>query len=463
MVFIRPVAADDLDPLLDLAGLAGVGLTTLPNDRDVLRKRILKSVRSFEQVADRPGGETYLFVMQDVDSGKVVGASGTVSKVGGFEPFYAYRIEKELLRSNPLGVRHEIASLHLVRDHDGPAEIGSLFLAPDYRKTDNGRFLQLVRFLFMAQRPSAFEPLVVSEMRGVIDAGGRSAFWDAVGRHFFQIDFPRADYLSVVNKKFIADLMPKHPIYVPLLPPAAQDVIGQVHEQSKPALKNLQAEGFGFSGMVDIFDAGACVSCARDEIRTVRECRTAVVTDVSDTPAATPTHMIATCGGPFLACVGPVSDAPAGVRIGSGCARVLNVGVGANVCYSPLRPAAACRRRVGPAVFRNGHRGRRMSDMPSHHFAGRWIDGEGPPFTSTDPATGDINWQGRAATDAEIDRAVAAARDAFAQWADVSPADRIAFVEAVAEQYRRLKPELARAVCARPANPGGKRRRKSTS
>ena len=74
----------------------------------------------------------------------------------------------------------------------------------------------------------------------------------------------------MVNKKFIADLMPRHPIYVTLLPAEAQRVIGQVHESSKPALKNLEAEGFRFNGMVDIFDAGPCVGCARDQIRTVR-------------------------------------------------------------------------------------------------------------------------------------------------------------------------------------------------
>ena len=76
-----------------------------------------------------------------------------------------------------------------------------------------------------------------------MDDHGRSPFWDALGKHFFDVDFPNADYLSLVNKKFIADLMPKHPIYIPLLPKDAQDVIGKVHEQTEPALKLLEAEG----------------------------------------------------------------------------------------------------------------------------------------------------------------------------------------------------------------------------
>ena len=339
MTFVRPAAPDDLDALYDLANLAGAGLTTLPKDRELLRKRILKSQRSIENIPDRPGGESYLLVMVDAEKSRVVGAGGIVTKVGGFEPFYGYRIENTLFRCDLLNIRKEIPVLHLVREHNGPAEIGSLFLHPDYRRTDNGRFLQLVRFLFMALHREAFEPLVVAEMRGIIDAQGRSAFWDAVGKHFFEIEFPEADHLSVVNKKFIADLMPTHPIYVPLLPPSAQQVIGKVHNESMPAMKNLLAEGFTFSGMVDIFDAGACVSCQRDEIRTIRLSRTAKVQAIGDDSPQSATYMIATTSGDFRACLGRVDRAGEAVTIERDCARLLGVEVGQSVGFSPLRAA----------------------------------------------------------------------------------------------------------------------------
>jgi arginine N-succinyltransferase len=339
MVVVRPVSITDLDQLLELANLAGVGLTTLPGDRELLKKRILKSQRSIENIPERPGGESFMFVMQDAQTQKIVGASGVVSKVGGFEPFYAYRIESQPLDSDFLNVHRQISVLHLVREHDGPAEVGSLFLSPDYRKKDYGRFLQLVRFLFIAEYPQAFEPQVVSELRGIIDHNGHSAFWDAVGRHFFGIAFPQADYLSVVNKKFIADLMPRHPIYIPLLPSEAQRVIGKVHESSKPALKNLEAEGFAFNNMVDIFDAGACVSCQRDDIRTVRHSKSAVVEKILDAPIESPPYMIgcftpafrATCGGVNLL----ETD---GIAIESTVASVLNVSVGSTIRYATLRP-----------------------------------------------------------------------------------------------------------------------------
>jgi arginine N-succinyltransferase len=338
MVLIRPVSIADLDQLIQLAEQAGVGLTTLPRDRDLLRRRILKSQRSIDNIPDKPGGESFLFIMQDVDSAKIVGASGVVSKVGGFEPFYAYRLESQPLDSDFLGIHKNISVLHLVRDHDGPAEVGSLFLSPEYRKKDYGRFLQLVRFLFIAEYAHAFEPVVVSELRGIIEPDGHSPFWDAVGQHFFEIDFPRADYLSVVNKKFIADLMPRHPIYVPLLPPEAQQVIGKVHESSKPALKNLEAEGFKFSGMVDIFDAGPCISCRRDEIRTVRRSRTSVVAGIVDDPIESPTSMIGNFVPSFRATIGPVKMLdPDSVCIESRTASLLGVSMGSSIRHAILR------------------------------------------------------------------------------------------------------------------------------
>jgi arginine N-succinyltransferase len=347
MVFIRPAAADDVEPLVELARGAGVGLTTLPSDRELLAKRVAKSLRSFQSIPERPGGESYLLVMEDSATGRVVGASGIVSKVGGFEPFYGFEIRHERHHSDVLGVSTEVPYLQLVSEHDGPCEIGSLYLHPDYRKRDNGRLLQLVRFLFAAEHRPAFEDLVVSELRGVIDPDGSSPFWDAVGRHFFDIDFPRADHLSVVNKRFIADLMPRHPIYIPLLPQPAQQVIGVAHTDSRPAMRNLGAEGFRFGGIVDIFDAGPCVSCKLDDVRTVRKSRVARVAQVGDAAvAADQPFMIGTRGQYFRAACGAVevhtgAESVTSVTIERAVAKVLNLDVGSEVRIAPLRPPAA--------------------------------------------------------------------------------------------------------------------------
>lgn len=270
MSVIRPVRTEDLPSLMALSRRAGFGLTTLPPDEDVLKRRIADSLRGFARMAEKPGGETYLLVLEG-ENGEVIGTAGMVSKVGGFEPFYTFKLETEVHASSSLHKRHEIPTLHLVKDHNGPSEIGSLFLSPDHRRGYLGRLLSLSRFLFMADHPGFFDHTVLAEMRGRIDAQGHSPFWEAIGRHFFQMEFPHADYLVMQDKRFLAELMPRHPIYVPLLPPDAQAVINQVHPDSAPALALLESEGFGRNGMVDIFEGGPVVACARDRIRTIRE------------------------------------------------------------------------------------------------------------------------------------------------------------------------------------------------
>jgi arginine N-succinyltransferase len=352
MVIVRPVIAADLEPLLELAHLAGAGLTTLPTDREILSRRIANSQRAFAAISDRPQGESYLLVMEDTDTRRVIGACGIVSKVGGYEPFYSYRIERERFESDAIGVRHEVPVLRLHLEHDGPCEIGSLFLHPDYRRGGNGRLLQLVRFLFIAEHPSAFESTVVSEIRGVSDADGNSPFWDAVGRHFFGIDFRRADYLSVVNKKFIAELMPRHPIYIPILPKSAQDVIGLPHEHSRQAVKNLQAEGFAYSEKVDIFDAGPVLTCRREDVRSVRDSARSTVVELADQEPAGEVQMIGTTGRDFRACKAALEKREGGgVRLARHVADALRINVGDSVRHVTLHaPALQQSAAEAPAV-----------------------------------------------------------------------------------------------------------------
>jgi len=342
MLVIRPVGAADLDGLLALAGQASFGLTTLPRDADWLAGRIRDSEEGFRRLGDgRPRGEAYLFVLADTATGRVVGTAGIVSKVGGFEPFYAYRIRTTVHESKMLGVRTEIGTLHLLREHDGPCEIVSMFLHPDLRGHGAGRPLSLSRFLFIAEHPTSFDDTVIAEMRGVLDDAGRSEFWDAVGRHFFAIDYPKADYLSLLNKRFIADLMPRHPIYIPLLPEAAQAVIGHVHPETAPALAILRGEGFEASGMVDIFEAGPIVRCPRDRLRLVRESVRGRVAAIIDRPATGGDFLAGTTGACFRACQTPLDTLPdGGVVLPAEAAAALAVGVGDTIRYGGLRSRA---------------------------------------------------------------------------------------------------------------------------
>ncbi|HEX4125721.1 MAG TPA: arginine N-succinyltransferase [Tepidisphaeraceae bacterium] len=338
MLVVRPAMLDDLDQVVALAARTGHGLTTLPRDPQILRRRIVESTRAFDKLADEhPHGETYLFVLEDLKNRKIVGTSGILSKVGGFEPFYAYRIEIAHHESKALGVKKDIPVLKLVADHNGPSEICSLFLLPELRHGGNGRLLSLMRFLFMAEFPTMFDQTVLAELRGVIDETGGAPFWESVGRHFFDVDFDKADYQSMVDKRFIADLMPVHPIYIPLLPRSAQEVIGQVHPHSRPALAILETEGFTFANMIDIFDGGPIVTCPLKNIRTVRESKSGKIGRVIAEEMSGGTHLVGNSNRLFRVCQSSLAELPDGtVMIPDRTAAMLGVRAGDTVRYLPM-------------------------------------------------------------------------------------------------------------------------------
>jgi arginine N-succinyltransferase len=160
----------------------------------------------------------------------------------------------------------------------------SLFLSPRHRASGAGGLLSRSRFMFIAQFRERFPQRICAELRGHFDAQGTSPFWRAVGSHFYQIDFNAADYLSSHGRKsFLAELMPRFPVYVDLLPQEAQECVGLTHDDTLPARKMLEAEGLRYENHVDIFDAGPVLECHIADLRTVRE---SVVVPVEITGAA---------------------------------------------------------------------------------------------------------------------------------------------------------------------------------
>lgn len=87
MVVVRPVKLEDLDRLMELAHIASFGLTSLPRDRDLLRKRIVESMRSFSKETEKPAGDLFLFVLEDLDVGMVVGTSALFQRWEVLNPF----------------------------------------------------------------------------------------------------------------------------------------------------------------------------------------------------------------------------------------------------------------------------------------------------------------------------------------------------------------------------------------
>ncbi len=275
-MIVRPVRSTDLPALIDLARSTGTGLTTLPANEARLTHRVGWAEKTFNGEVERADAD-YLFVLED-DHGKVVGISAVAGAVGLREPWYNYRVGLTVSASQELKIHREIPTLFLANDLTGNSELCSLFLHADHRTGLNGRLLSKARMLFIAEFRELFGNKVIAEMRGMSDENGRSPFWDSLGRHFFKMEFGQADYLTGVgNKAFIAELMPKFPLYTCFLSEAARAVIGRVHTDTEPALAMLKGEGFSYQGYVDIFDAGPAIEVETDKIRAVRDSQSLVL------------------------------------------------------------------------------------------------------------------------------------------------------------------------------------------
>ena len=81
-----------------------------------------------------------------------------------------------------------------------------------------------------------------------------------------------------------------------------------------------------------------------------------------------------------------------------------------------------------------------------HYINGKWQTSKGAEFTSLNPATGTVLWQGNEATAAEVDAAVQAARNAFIPWRDLSTDERWHFINRFIEEIKANEQALAQAI-----------------
>jgi arginine N-succinyltransferase len=336
MRFVRPAETRDLDGVVALAESLGSGMTTLPADRAVLGEKIERSVASFRGQLDRAQSQ-YLLVL-DAGDGTVQGTSALYSHVGSPYGFFSYKRLRLVQRSQAVDVSCNVEMLALANDYTGTTEVGTLAIHPSLKGTGAGRLLARARYMLVAIQPDLFAPLLMGEMRGWQDDSGENPFWNAVGARFFSMDFATADLLSATRgADFIAELLPKHPLYIELLPPEAREVIGKPHLNSMPARSMLRSEGFRYEGYVDVFDAGPQMHCDRDQIATVAQSRQArpVTLSVNAAPAAMP-HLI--CSEDLLgfrAVMAAAQVADGEIALAADAAQLLGADRGATVRWSP--------------------------------------------------------------------------------------------------------------------------------
>ncbi|MBY8820944.1 arginine N-succinyltransferase [Sphingomonas colocasiae] len=274
MLVVRPAGPADLEALMELAVLSGRGFTSLPEDEAVLSERLALSQQSFTG-AIAPAEAWYTLMLTDGETGAVAGVAGVRAGVGIGRPHFSFRIVTLAQHSLATKTRFDHQALVLVNECAGWTEVGSLFVRADRRSGGAGSLLARSRYMLIGADPLRFSHTVMSELRGWFDEDGRSPFWEGVSYKFYRIPFEQADHMVTASDgQFILDLAPRHPIYVELIDHGAAEAIGRVHRDGEPALALLEREGFERSGLVDIFDGGPTMTCARDSLATVRGSRT---------------------------------------------------------------------------------------------------------------------------------------------------------------------------------------------
>ena len=279
---IRPANMDDLQPIYEMAKRTGGGFTNLPPDRKALSAKLERSAAGFDRIGDDVADDLYLFVLQNTQTGDVRGTCQIFGNVGQKWPFYSYRIGALTQHSEELARTFRADILNLSTDLEGTTEVGGLFLHPGERAGGLGLLLARTRYLFIRNHRERFADRTIAELRGVIDEAGGSPFWDGVAGRFFGMSFQEADEFNAkFGNQFIADLMPKHPVYIAMLGESAKAVIGVPHPSGRAAMRMLENEGFAWENYVDIFDGGPTMTARTDHIRSVRDAQDIEITEIS--------------------------------------------------------------------------------------------------------------------------------------------------------------------------------------
>ena len=329
---VRSAGNDDFASIYEMAKLTGGGFTNLPPDRGALVDKIIRSQESFAADRSEPGDDMFLFVLENTETGQIRGTCQVFGMVGTDHAFYSYRISTLTQTSRALGKTFRAEMLSLTTDLEGSSEVGGLFLHPGERAGGLGLLLARSRYLFIKRHRERFNRRILAELRGVIDEAGGSPFWDAIAGRFFGMNFQEADQLNGTHgTQFIADLMPKTPVYTAMLPESARAVMGVPHPSGRAAMRMLEREGFAFESYIDIFDGGPTMIAQTDQVRSIRDARDVELVAVADEVEGPNMMLAAGRFGSFAAACSNVRMEPeGGATISRSAAAMLGIEPGDN-------------------------------------------------------------------------------------------------------------------------------------
>ena len=337
MEVVGPLAPRDIPALLALAEVASPGVHTLPRTPATAQSAVERTASALRARPDAPGDEIYMFVLED-DEGRMLGTASIAATAGAKGTFFAFRDDVLHQGSRDLGVSHSVHALSLSSALTACSQLSGFYLnrlhADAADSSAEAALLSRARLLFAAGAPERFAERFFASMPGITDAEGRSPFWEALGRKFFNMDFLEAERLieGARNRTLIVELMPHYPVYVPLLPTQAQAALGQVHPQGMTAYSMLRAEGFGFEEYTDIFDGGPILQAHRSAVRSIADSlRCTVVAGIDEEAVRRPFLVSNGRDESFRAVLVEAGIAEGEIALDEGARRALEVALGDHV------------------------------------------------------------------------------------------------------------------------------------
>jgi arginine N-succinyltransferase len=277
MYVVRPVEIADIAALEALAAVTMPGVHTLPRTRDKIAASVERSIASFAAQVDIPSEESYLFVLESVQTdpaqNTIVGTAAIFASAGSNGTYFSFRNDVIQQVSRDLNISHSVHALTLCSELTAYSQLSGFYVRNIEQAGAEAALLSRARLLFAVMAPHRFGDRFFVPLAGITDAAGQSPFWDALGRKFFQMDFLDAERVigGARNRTLIVELMPHYPVYVPLLPGDAQAAMGQIHPSGEPAFTMLTEEGFEADDYIDIFDGGPILQAHKNALRSFND------------------------------------------------------------------------------------------------------------------------------------------------------------------------------------------------
>jgi len=274
MLLVRDARRGDLRALAALA--AELNSVNLPDDPRALAEIVDHSARSFSGAIRKPLERSYVFVLEEPRTRRILGTSMLIAQHGTRESpctFFAVSEREHYSSTLDRHFRHKVLSIGY--HFDGPTEIGGLVVRPEDRggPLRPGKQLAFVRFLFVAMHRERFRETVLAELLPPLLPDGRSLFWESCGKRFTGLDYQDADKKSRANKEFIQQLFPAGELYATLFPPRVRRLLGAVGPQTLGVKHLLEKVGFRYVHRIDPFDGGPHYEAAVADLSPVRAYR----------------------------------------------------------------------------------------------------------------------------------------------------------------------------------------------